>query len=282
MSDERDNYLRIHRMRLGFTQRELAFLLGGSSREKVSYYELGQREPTSEILVACQIIFGIEGRLLFPAMYRRITTAVKRRAQRLLERTIEGDNDTPEAQYRKGVLKGIIHQQDDEIAHHRVVMAIDPIPRGFGFAIFDGPREPIDWGVKYIREDKDILSLQKAKELIDTYRPDVFVIEDHGGEGSDRAKRIGYLLDDMATLAQEENVSVYRYSRAQIQKAFSPDTTKQGIAEVIAMLIPPFQQEVPPERKVWMSERYRMGVFDAVSLVLTYYTTDGSVETQRG
>ena len=47
--------------------------------------------------------------------------------------------------------------------------------------------------------------------------------------------------------------------------------TKDEIARAIAKLLPEFAARVPPMRKLWMSEDYRMGLFDALSLVFTYY-----------
>ena len=35
------------------------------------------------------------------------------------------------------------------------VLAIQPTTRGFGFAVFEGPQEPIDWGVKEVRKNKN-------------------------------------------------------------------------------------------------------------------------------
>jgi hypothetical protein len=51
--------------------------------------------------------------------------------------------------------------------------------------------------------------------------------------------------------------------------------TRQAIAEVIAKHIPAFEQYVPPVRKPWIGENFRMGIFDAAGLALTYFHTEG-------
>jgi hypothetical protein len=48
-------------------------------------------------------------------------------------------------------------------------------------------------------------------------------------------------------------------------------TTKQKIAETIAKQVPALNLYVPPERKPWMSEDPRMGIFDAAALAWTYF-----------
>ena len=46
---------------------------------------------------------------------------------------------------------------------------------------------------------------------------------------------------------------------------------KFGIAKMICERLPVFEKRLPPERKPWMAEDPRMNLFDAVSLVVTYY-----------
>ena len=157
--------------------------------------------------------------------------------------------------------------------NHKLVLAIDPTTRGFGFAIFEGPQKPIDWGVKDIRRNKDKMCLLKVKELIDFYRPDVIVLEDFTGKGSRRCKRIQKLIIEIGKLALNNKIRVKSFSQAKIKLFFSrfDAKTKYQIASKIAKWLPVFENRLPPIRKPWMSEDYRMAIFDAVSLALTYY-----------
>ena len=63
------------------------------------------------------------------------------------------------------------------------------------------------------------------------------------------------------------------YSRAQIRDcfAFFGAKNKYDIASLIAQEFPQLASRCPPERKPWMSEDYRIAMFDAVSLVITYF-----------
>ena len=57
------------------------------------------------------------------------------------------------------------------------VFALDPYSRGFGFVVFEGPEHLIDWRLKEARREKETRCLQHVAQLIETYHPDVLVIE---------------------------------------------------------------------------------------------------------
>jgi hypothetical protein len=163
----------------------------------------------------------------------------------------------------------------------RRVFAVFPSTRGFGFAIFEGPLRPIDWGVKEVRvTKKNAMSLLKIKEFVEYYQPEVIVVEDYTGEGSRRSRRIRKLIDDVMGLALERNIPVRGYSRAVIRGVFSElgAKTKFEIAQVIADYYPQLEPRLPRFRKPWMSEDGRMSIFDAVSLALTYYRVENRGE----
>lgn len=163
-----------------------------------------------------------------------------------------------------------------ENARHKLVLAVDPATRGIGFAIFEGPRGPIDWGVKDTKVDKNAQGLRKIERLMDFYHPDVVVVEDYAGKGSRRCRRVQRLIKDIKGLAQKKGIETRSYSRAAIRKTFSGSgaKTKYEIAQKIAQWLPTFARRLPPARKPWMTEDYRMNIFDAVSLALTFYAEE--------
>ncbi len=154
------------------------------------------------------------------------------------------------------------------------VLAIGPCVQGIGFIVFDGPRLPIDWGIKWTRNEKNAKGLAKVAELIDRYQPDVVVFEDHRGEGSRRAKRIEDLLDAIAVMARRQNIETARYSRRRVRRRFATDgaATKFRIAKAIAKELPELAPRLPGERKIWLPEHANMSIFDAASLALTHFT----------
>ena len=84
------------------------------------------------------------------------------------------------------------------------VLCIYPSAKGFGFAVFEGSRSLVDWGVKGVHgKKKNAQSLRKVRELLAFYRPDVLVTEDYKGAGSRRGSRIRQLIDAIGTLRSE-------------------------------------------------------------------------------
>lgn len=155
------------------------------------------------------------------------------------------------------------------------VLAIAPCVQGIGFIVFNEPRSPIDWGIKWTRDEKNAKGVAKIAELIDRYQPDVVVFENHHGEGSRRAKRIEDLLDAIAALVRRQNIETARYSRRHVRNLFAGDSaaTKFRVAKAIAEEIPELAPRLPAERKIWLPEHANMSIFDAASLALTHFAT---------
>jgi Holliday junction resolvasome RuvABC endonuclease subunit len=152
------------------------------------------------------------------------------------------------------------------------VLAIDPSTRGFGFAVFEGPERLVDWGVRETKTDKKRRSLKLIAELIEQYQPSVIVVEDYEAKGSRRCQRVGELIKDISKLALKRKIRVRSFSRAKVNQAFSVSgaSTKYEIALDIAKRFPELAPRLPRFRKPWMSEDYRMSIFDAVGFGLTF------------
>lgn len=93
MSSRLENYLRTYRKRSGFSQDEVAFLLGSSSGAKVSRYERFARQPSLRTLFAYEVIFQAPVRALFAGLYQKVEKTTLSRAQGLAERLATGKAD---------------------------------------------------------------------------------------------------------------------------------------------------------------------------------------------
>ena len=154
------------------------------------------------------------------------------------------------------------------------ILAIDPSPRGFGFAVLEGPSQLLDWGVKSANpEDKNVASMKQLELLVALYKPDVLVIEDATDEGSLRRDRVQQLLHQVAELGFEHELKTVQIPRLSVREVFARfgAMTKYQIAEVIAQRLPELGPKLPPPRKPWMAEDARMSIFDAVSFGLTFF-----------
>jgi Holliday junction resolvasome RuvABC endonuclease subunit len=153
------------------------------------------------------------------------------------------------------------------------ILAIAPSSRGFGFAVMEGGDTLVDWGVRSVTGDKNIDALKKAEAMIALYKPGVLVLEDASAKRSRRSRRIRDLTKQIIATTARRRINVALLSREQVMQTFFEDGrgTKHSIARILAMR---FREELghrlPPKRKPWNSEDYRMGIFDAVALALAH------------
>lgn len=155
----------------------------------------------------------------------------------------------------------------------RRVVAAFPSTWGFGFAVFEGPLRPVDWGLKRVSTKRRADAVRKLAALTDWYQPDVLILENHAGDGSRKSPRVRAVIVAMAAHARKCNLVFASYSRGMIRQAFSevPAFTKYEIAQAIANDYPELAPRLPPRRRIWMSEDCRMAIFDAASLALTFF-----------
>jgi len=159
---------------------------------------------------------------------------------------------------------------------HIRILAIAPSTRGFGFAVLEGPATLVDWGVKSIKGEKNSRSLAKVGELIAHYEPEVIVLQDNSTKESRRCARIKELDQQIMALASNRNVRVAAFSRHKVTRVFfgKDEGTKYALAEILSKRFPEeLGFRLPPKRRPWMSEDYRMDIFVAVSLALTFYAS---------
>lgn len=162
--------------------------------------------------------------------------------------------------------------------HRDLVLAIQPFRRGLAFVLFEGPLSPVDWGVKEIRgKRKNARSFDAAKRLIAGLRPDVLVFEECAGPYGRRPARVRRLQKLIASYAVAQSIDVHSFTRQGIRECFKAvgATTRYEIAQAIAGQVAALGHRMPPLRKLWMSEDVRMNLFDAASIVWTYYRRAG-------
>jgi DNA-binding XRE family transcriptional regulator len=84
------SYLRPVRRRWGFTQGELAFLIGYKTGKSISRIEALKQKPSVEAAFACAVIFNAAPLKLFPGTFSDIEQAVLARATQLYDE-LQGD-----------------------------------------------------------------------------------------------------------------------------------------------------------------------------------------------
>lgn len=93
MSAPLPSYFRTYRKRSGFSQDEVAFLLGNQSGTRVSRYERFARQPSLRTVFAYEVIFGAPVRHLFAGFYQKVEKATVARARLLADKLSTANPD---------------------------------------------------------------------------------------------------------------------------------------------------------------------------------------------
>jgi hypothetical protein len=149
----------------------------------------------------------------------------------------------------------------------QIVLAMDLRPLSFGFAVFEGPDELLDWGIKNFRHGINAAKVPmdvKLAMLLDQYTPNVLVI----------SKPKTSALNGMvrAALAQDRRISVRLISRTAVRNAFPGNNhNKHQIATAIAAHFPELSPRLGHQRKLWEAEPYSAKLFDAAALGVAFF-----------
>jgi hypothetical protein len=152
------------------------------------------------------------------------------------------------------------------------VIALDLHPLSFGYAMFEGPDELIDWGIKNFRHGVNAVKVPmnvKLASLLDQFGADVLVMKEPKKEALKRIARA------ITILAKRHGIPVRLISCASVRRAFPDDShNKYQIASVIASRYPELVPRLGPRRKLWQAERYSMSIFDAAAIGIAYFTPE--------
>jgi transcriptional regulator with XRE-family HTH domain len=87
-----ESYLRTYRKRAGFSQNEIAILLGSHTGSKISRYEHLKSMPNLQTAFGYEVIFHVPVHELFAGVFHKVENRVARRAKFLVRR-MEADRD---------------------------------------------------------------------------------------------------------------------------------------------------------------------------------------------
>ena len=72
------NTLVLYRRRMGYSQKQVAQLLGQPDTSMVSHYERGKALPPLAVALSLEIVYRVPVAFLFPAMYDEIRRRIRR------------------------------------------------------------------------------------------------------------------------------------------------------------------------------------------------------------
>ena len=152
------------------------------------------------------------------------------------------------------------------------MLALDVHPQSFGFVVFEGPNQILDWGVRSFRTGVNAVKIPAATRflaLLDEFRPSAVVI---GERLARKTAKQAKMLATIRRQARYRGIPVRCISRGDVNRAFVGfESNKYEVASALAQQFPDLAVRLPPRRKCWQSEDYRMGIFDAAALGVAYF-----------
>ena len=158
------------------------------------------------------------------------------------------------------------------------MLALDVRPKSFGFVVFEGQTTLLDWGAKSFPRGVHAVRVPprpKIRGLIAEYLPDALVIKRrrHGQS----ARMLGYIKQE----AKAHRIKLQMLSPQAVKRVFVGRRNKDQRAAAIAEQFPELLSILPPRRKIWRSEDYRMKIFDAAALGVAYFTRGQQFEPKE-
>lgn len=167
------------------------------------------------------------------------------------------------------------------------VLAVDPSPRGLGFAVIEHPLRLIAWGTREIYgRNRNCQSAAAVERLCAEYVPRLLALENGDAPTSRRRTRVRSLLRILRRRAAKRRLRVRLITPDTLRGIATgdPKATKRAVAVALTRRFPILAAELPRVRKSWMSEHPRMAVFDAIATgcAALPHTPLAQVETRDG
>lgn len=152
------------------------------------------------------------------------------------------------------------------------ILAIDLRASSFGFVAFEGPTRLLDYGVRSFRQGVNAVKVPastKIAALIEQYEPSAVVLKHWTGDTNGKRAKMRQAVARQANLRR---IPVRLLRRGAVRNVFAgDDRNKYTIASALAQRFPELAARLPPKRKIWQSEDYRMSIFDAAALGVAYF-----------
>jgi hypothetical protein len=158
--------------------------------------------------------------------------------------------------------------------HHFRVVALDLRSRKLGFAVLEGSRKLLDWGIKGCRTHRDLahVAQKRIAPVLTLFAPSVVILEAGSSRKAEEPRR-EVISKAIQAEVLRRSIGLVFVRKDEIRGALGKGKpiTKQKIAAHIVLLFPELTWKLPQERKPWQSEHHNMAVFDAIALALAYW-----------
>ncbi len=149
-------------------------------------------------------------------------------------------------------------------------LGVDIRSRGFGFVVVENS-SVLDSGIRRCDrcEMEDCLE-QRFARILQTYVPSVVIMRIAPGRSPGPEKLT--IVNAVKKQTKQHGVEIVRRGPRAIRRHFSQRNahTKYEIAQVVATTLPELAWKLPPKRRLWEPENYRMSIFDAAAAVVAF------------
>jgi hypothetical protein len=169
------------------------------------------------------------------------------------------------------------------------LLALEVRTGRLGFAVFEGPKSLLDWGVRTFEKGKQTIASsvsERLRVLFAFYSPAEIVLCAHVYDV--RSHKIAYssILKSAKSEARSHSIKVSVLSARQVRTSFAKHgkIIKHDIALTVVGQFPELSWKLPRRRKFYQSERAVMLVFDAAANGIAYFQrqSHSSFETHQG
>jgi hypothetical protein len=156
---------------------------------------------------------------------------------------------------------------------NNTILSLYPNAMGVCYAVFDSPKDLVDYGIGYVRPVNSKKSILKVQQYLEFYKPDIVLVRELTNPNKKNNKRNKKLIDLICKKAKAQGLEVHQYSRSQIKEVFKEFKviSKYQISKKIMEWFPELEVLELPIRKRWMSENHNAGVFDAFAITMVHF-----------
>ena len=160
--------------------------------------------------------------------------------------------------------------------YNRRILAIDLRGRRFGYAMFEGHKRLLDYGMGAYpvgaNQEPAIIGRPLA-EVLRLFPPSAIVVKKERWEAPDVTPGARSFMDRMIGEAKFRSIPICLIKHDDVRYTFHilDCETKYEIATVLTHFFPELLSKLPPKREIWNSEHPRMPMFDAIALGFAYW-----------
>ena len=161
------------------------------------------------------------------------------------------------------------------------LIALDVRPRKFGYAAFEPPARLLDFGVK--RFNSIETRAASVDSLFASFRPAVLVLRKIAPRGKRNQPRTREVLRLLRRTAKRSSVHTAFVDERKMKNYFrrQGQQTRYQVASSLAIAFPELLWKLPPRRKAWQPEHWKMPIFDAVALAVAYIASKTDSDSAR-